>query len=231
MTRLVVLQPSYLPWLGYFDQLARADVFVCYDDVQYDKHGWRNRNRIKTAQGVQWLTVPVRHKGRFLQRNLDVEVDATTPWARKHVASLRQAYAHAPFLNDYLPALAEVLERPWSNLVDLNMAALGLVSRWLGVGTPVHRSSTLGVGGSRNERLIALCRHFGADRYLSGNAAKDYLDESLFAKAGIAVEWQNYDHPEYCQSHGSFVSHLSVIDLIFNAGVDALSIIRRGAGA
>ncbi len=116
---LVVLQPGYLPWLGFFDQLSRADVFVYYDDVQYDKHGWRNRNRIKTQSGPQWLTVPVLHHGRGLPRILDAEIDRRQPWARKHVASLRQAYARAGAAARYLPELEELLCRPWDRLVDL----------------------------------------------------------------------------------------------------------------
>ena len=111
VTTVVVLQPGYLPWLGFFDQMRRADVFVYYDDVQYDKHGWRNRNRIKTQDGPQWLTVPVRHGGQGFPRIIDVEIDGRTPWARKHVASVRQAYARAPFLQRYLPELEELLQR------------------------------------------------------------------------------------------------------------------------
>lgn len=215
---LVVLQPGYLPWLGFFDQLRRADVFVYYDDVQYDKHGWRNRNRIKTQHGPQWLSVPVRHHGLGLPRILDVEIDRRTAWARKHVASIRQAYARAPFAARYVPELEALLHQPWERLVDLDLAAAGLIARWLGLERRIERSSALGVGGEQSERLLNLCRHFGASRYVSGNAAQAYLDVPLFARHGVTVEWQNYTHPVYPQQHGAFVPYLSAVDLVFNCG-------------
>ena len=220
-TTVVVLQPGYLPWLGFFDQLRRADVFVYYDDVQYDKHGWRNRNRIKTQSGPLWLTVPVRHSGQGRQRILDVEIDSRTPWARKHVASVRQAYARAPFVGRYLPALEELLERSWERLVDLDMACTALMAEWFGLYRPIERSSALGVGGERGERLVNICRHLGASRYVSGDAAGDYLDLSLFDRHRLRVEWQRYAHPVYPQLHGEFESHLSALDLLLNCGDDA----------
>ena len=218
-TTLVVLQPGYLPWLGFFDQLRRADVFVYYDDVQYDKHGWRNRNRIKTQSGPRWLTVPVRHSGR--PRILDIEIDARTPWARKHVASLRQAYARAPFLTRYLPALEELLERKWERLVDLDIACANVMAAWFGLQRRIERASALGIDGGRSERLVDLCRHFGATRYVSGDAARAYLDVPLFAQHAIQVEWQQYSHPTYSQLHGDFIPYLSALDLLLNCGDEA----------
>ena len=224
-TTLVVLQPGYLPWLGFFDQLRRADMFVYYDDVQYDKHGWRNRNRIKTQNGPLWLTVPVRHAGRGTLKILEVEIDMRTPWARKHVASIRQAYARAPFLQRYLPALEELLQRRWERLVDLDVACADLMAEWFGLRRPVERSSALGIGGDRSERLINICRRLGASRYLSGDAARSYLDLPLFERHGIGVQWQQYVHPVYPQLHGGFVSHLSALDLLLNCGERHLSVL------
>jgi hypothetical protein len=227
MPALVVLQPSYLPWLGYFEQMDSADVFVFYDDVQFDKNGWRNRNRIKTAQGAQWLTVPVRHGG-LAQRILDVEVDSRTAWTRKHLAGIRQAYAKAPFLERYYPELEAALQQPEPLLADLDIALSRMICGWLGITTPTERASALDCGGERNERLIALCRRFGADRYLSGAAARDYLDVAAFAAAGIAVSFQDFRHPEYPQLHGPFVPYLSVLDLVLNCGDDSAGILRSG---
>jgi len=221
MSTAVVLQPGYLPWLGFFDQLHRSDIFVYYDDVQYDKHGWRNRNRIKTQTGPLWLTVPVRHRGEGLPRIVDVEIDARIPWARKHVASIRQAYARAPFAARYLPALEEVLERKWERLVDLDIACAALIAQWFGLRRRVERSSTLGIEGSRSERLVNICQYFGATTYLSGDAAKGYLDVELFTQHGIQVEWQRYVHPAYPQLHGEFVPYLSALDLLLNCGDEA----------
>ena len=218
-TTLVVLQPAYLPWIGFFDQLRRADVFVYYDDVQYDKHGWRNRNRIKTQAGPLWLTVPVRHGGS--PRIIDVEIDGRTPWARKHVASVQQAYARAPFLARYLPALDELLHRRWERLVDLDIACAGLMAGWFGLRTRIERASALGIGGDRSERLVNICRHFGATRYVSGDAAQAYLDVAAFERNGIAVEWQQYPHPTYPQLHGTFIPFLSAVDVLLNCGDEA----------
>ena len=230
MTRgtLVVLQPGYLPWLGFFDQMRRSDVFVYYDDVQFDKHGWRNRNRVKAPDGApHWLTVPVLHSGRNWPAILEVEIDNRTPWARKHVGTLRQFYGKAPHLDRYLPALEELLERRWTLLVDLDLAVTGLICGWLGLMRPTFRASAVGVGGKQSERLLALCQHVGARRYLSGDAAKDYLDTELFARHGIEVEWQDYLHPVYPQQHGAFVPYLSIVDLLFNCGEESTSILGR----
>jgi hypothetical protein len=218
MTTLVVLQPSYLPWLGFFDQVRRADVFVFYDDVQFDKHGWRNRNRVKTARGPLWLTVPVRHSGRAGPRLDQVEVDTRTPWARKHLRTIREAYAQAPFLDRYLPQLADVLERDWTLLAELDITLSHLMCTWFGVETTMYRSSQLDIGGTRNGRLLALCRHFAVDRYLSGVAAQGYLDVGAFNDAGVMVEWQDFAHPRYPQLHGDFVPFMSAIDCVFNVG-------------
>ena len=225
MTTLVVLQPGYLPWLGYFDLLKKADVFVHYDDVQFDKHGWRNRNRVKGPKGAVWLTVPVLHGGRGAQSILEVEIDNRQSWRRKQLSTLEQLYARAPFSKAYLPRLREILDRPWSRLVDLDFAVIEWLAETLGIATPRYRSSELDIGGSRNERLINLCRHFAASRYMSGDAARAYLDVTAFAAAGVEVVWHNYAHPTYLQQHGEFLPYLSVIDLLLNEGGNSLAIL------
>jgi hypothetical protein len=225
---LVVLQPGYLPWLGFFDQMRRSDIFVYYDDVQFDWHSWRNRNRIKTPQGPLWLTVPVQHSGDLAStRVIDALIDQTARWASKHLKSIRQYYAKAPFLTKYLPELEELLMREWTHIAALDMALVDLMARWLSVAPAIHRSSELGIGGAKSERLLNLCRHFGATRYLSGDAAKDYLDVDAFAQNGITVEWQHYPHPVYPQLHGDFVPYLSALDLLLNCGDESASILER----
>jgi WbqC-like protein family len=225
LTTLVVLQPGYIPWLGYFDLMTKADVFVHYDDVQFDKHGWRNRNRIKGPKGPVWLTVPVRHSGRAGQSLLEVEIDDRQNWRRKHVATVAQFYAKAPHLPAFLPGYQEIIERPWTRLMDLDLAIIAWLAGALGIDTLCHRASNLAIGGDRNERLLNLCRHFGATRYLSGNAAQDYLDLDLFGRAGVQVAWHDYRHPTYSQLHGDFVPYLSVLDLLFCTGPQALSVL------
>ncbi|WP_173045965.1 WbqC family protein [Nitrospira sp. KM1] len=224
---LCVLQPGYLPWLGFFDQMRRSDVFVLYDDVQYDKHGWRNRNRIKSPQGPHWLTVPVRHKGLGWPRINEIEIDNQAPWAKKHLGTIRQFYARAPFVQQYLPMLEALLLQPWARLIELDVAVIALMSRWLGLERPLVRSSSLGIEGGQSERLERLCRHFGATRYLSGDSAKEYLDLDLFARSHIDVEWQSFQHPEYVQQHGPFVPCLSALDLVLNCGPASYDILAR----
>lgn len=229
MKTLVVLQPGYLPWLGYFDLLSRADVFVHYDDVQFDKHGWRNRNRVKGPKGAIWLTVPVLHHGRAGQSILEVEIDDRRDWRRKHLSTIGQLYAHAPFVQATLPRLRELIERPWARLVDLDLALIDWLAAEIGISTPRYRASELAIGGNRIERLVNLCKHFSADRYISGQAARDYLDVAPFAAAGIEIVWHDYAHPTYAQQHGEFVPYLSVLDLVLNAGADSLSILSQEA--
>jgi len=225
---LVVLQPGYLPWLGFFDQLRRADVFVYYDDVQFDKHGWRNRNRIKTPAGPLWLTVPVLHHGQGQPKILETLIDTRSNWQRKHVASLKQYYAKAPYATRYLPEIEDTLNRPWTHLADLDIAVSGQIAAWLKLPVPTIRTSTLGISGTQSARLVDLCRHFGATRYLSGDAASDYLDVALFASHGIEVVWQNYQHPVYPQQYGPFVPYLSAIDLLLNCGDNSAEILKGG---
>lgn len=223
---VVILQPGYLPWLGFFDQMRAADVFVYYDDVQFDKHGWRNRNRIKDAAGQpHWLTVPVRHSSLNLPRIIDVEVDPRAPWARKHIGTLRQFYSRAPFLKQYLPELEDLLNRDWQRLVDLDLAVVALMCRWLKIERRIERSSELKIDGTQSGRLLNICKHLGATRYLSGAAARDYLDVGLFDPQGIQVSWQNFVHPEYPQLHGAFVPYLSALDLLLNCGDESAAVL------
>jgi WbqC-like protein family len=225
VTTLVVLQPGYLPWLGYFDQMQQADIFVHLDDVSFDKHGWRNRNQVKGPKGASWLTVPILHSGRFGQSILDVEIDYRRDWQRKHLATLRQFYARAPFVETVIPQLIPLIERRWERLVDLDLAIVDWLASTLGITTPCFRSSQLGIAGERSDRLLSLCQNFAATRYLSGSAARDYLDVDKFSEAGIQVVWQDYAHPTYRQQHGSFVAYLSTIDLILNEGPASLGIL------
>jgi hypothetical protein len=227
---LAVLQPGYLPWLGFFDQQRRADVFVYYDDVQFDKHGWRNRNRIKSPSGPHWLTVPVRHGGLDRPKILDIQIDAGVPWARKHLQSIRHFYSKAPHLATYIPWLEQLLLQPWERLIDLDLAVARQLGSWLGIQPTVARSSELGIQGERSERLVKLCEYFGASRYLSGSAARAYLDTALFRRHGIEVEWQDYEHPVYPQQHGEFLPNLSALDLLLNCGDLSPRVLLAGVG-
>lgn len=220
MTTVAILQPGYLPWLGFFDQMRQADIFVYYDDVQFDKHGWRNRNRLKGMQGPVWITVPIIHKGKSRQLIKDVEIVASQRWATKHARSISQLYAKAPFCKTYLPPLSDVLSREWTHLVNLNYAVIDLMQGWFRIDTKTVCASTLGLDGNQTGRLVNICMHLGATEYLSGLAAKDYLDVAQFERVGIKVRWHEYAPPTYTQLHGNFVSHLSALDLVLNCGPD-----------
>lgn len=225
-TTCAVLQPGYLPWLGFFEQVWRADEFVFLDDVQFDKHGWRNRNRIKGPAGPQWLTVPVRTNGRNQPRICEVEIDATQcRWATKHIQALRTNYGPCPFFDWLFPDLERILSGTWSRLLDLDYALTDLLCAKLGVCANFHRSSTLNTGGDRCGRLVRICQTLGCDHYYSGAAAREYLDEAMFEAAGITVQFQDYRHPTYEQRFGAFVSHLSVVDLLFNCGPRSMDVL------
>jgi hypothetical protein len=225
MKTVVVLQPSYLPWLGFFDQMIRSDVFVYYDDVQFDKHGWRNRNKIKSITGPIWLTVPVINSGRHGQKINEVEIYNGTNWARKHITAIRNSYAKAPYVNFYLPQLEDLLMQKWESLLELNLATLHLLSKWIGIHRQIELSSSLEIGGNKSSKLVNICKHFNADRYLSGDAAQNYLDISFFSAEGVKVEWQSFRHPIYNQLHGNFIPFLSIIDLVMNVGQETLEIL------
>ena len=228
--RLVILQPSYLPWLGYFDQLDKSDVFVLYDDVQYDKHGWRNRNRIKTPRGPQWLTVPVLTHGQGKPTNREVRIKPEDPWPRKHLQALRTYYGKAPAFSEVFPRIEGWLSKDWEYLWELNLAGLHLFCDMLGFRRQVHLSSALGIGGEQTERLVRICQALGADSYLTGDAARSYVDEAAFASAGIRLEYHGYRHPTYPQLSGEFVSHLSIVDLLMHHGRRSLEILVDAGG-
>jgi hypothetical protein len=225
---VVILQPGYLPWLGFFDQMRRADIFVYYDDVQFDRRGWRNRNRIKLPGGPHWLTVPVRQRGQ--QLILDVEIDNDVPWAHKHLSTIRHFYAQAPYLKRYLPELEEMLGRPWRRIVELDIAVIQLMCDWLGLRCVSMRSSELNIKGERSQRLLDVCLRLGASRYLTGDAAKSYLDGELFARHNIEVQWHEYQHPVYPQQYGEFIPYLSALDLLLNCGERSAAILAGDEG-
>jgi hypothetical protein len=224
----VILQPSYLPWLGYFAQMRRCDVFIYYDDVQYDKHSWRNRNRVKTAQGPQWLTVPVLTHGRDKPLIRDVEVDNRSNWRKKHLETLRQSYARAPYFKQYLPVFEEAYSRSYSRLLDLNLALMGVLCEVLGLRRETRLASELGCEKSSPVgRLIGLCHAVGATTFYEGASGKEYIDDSEFARSGLRIEYQDYQHPTYEQQHGEFAPYLSIVDLLFNCGPRSLEILSQ----
>lgn len=220
----VILQPSYIPWRGYFDQIRRADVFVFYDDVQYDKHGWRNRNLIKTAAGRQWLTIPVHSRGVTQGIPImDVQIDWSRPWSQNHLKTLTSAYAKAPYFKQYLPLLGLFYDRHDEHIADFTIDTTILLARALGIQhTQFKRSSEMqGITGQKSERLIQILKQVGANHYLSGPSAREYIKHEKFQEAGISLEYMQYNYPEYPQLYPPFDPQVTVLDLLFMTGTKA----------
>jgi hypothetical protein len=212
-------QPAYLPWLGYFERIARSDVHVVLDHVQFEKNSFTNRNKVRTREGSTWLTVPLATKGTFGQLAIrGLEFAPNDPWQRKHWATLRMNYARAPFFARYAPAYEALYARSWDGFMPMVRALLQQHLSDLEIATPLVFSSELGVGGAKSELVLNLCRATGATTYLSGKMGRDYLDLPAFAAAGIGVAFQDYEHPVYAQTAPGFESAMGVLDLIFNHG-------------
>lgn len=219
-------QPAYLPWLGYFQRIAGSDLHVVLDHVQFEKNSFVNRNRVQTAGGATWLTVPVRTSGRFGELAIDaLEVENNVPWRRKHWATLGQAYAAAPYFADHEPFFHSVYQRDWVRLSELCAEVTRYLLDAFGIATPIVRSSELGASGAKDELVLDLCRTTGATTYLSGALGRDYLREELFAGAGIDVAYQEYEHPVYAQLRSPFLPLMAAVDLLFLHGPASLGIL------
>lgn len=227
MTVIGILQPGYIPWLGFFEQVYRSDVFVIYDDVQYDKNGWRNRNRIKCPQGIQWLTVPVKLKG--LDTPINEVLIVPGNWQRKHLATIKHCYKKSPYFEEVFPIIENILSKEWHYLVDLDVEIITAVLDYLGLKRRrIIRSNTLGIKEENpTKRLVKICRHFNVDVFYEGESGKNYLVEDEFIKTGIKLQFQDYHCAPYPQLFGAFVDKLSIIDLLFNCGKKSMQIIVR----
>jgi hypothetical protein len=222
--RCVILQPSYLPWRGHFHQIWLADLFVFLDDVPYDARGWRNRNRIQTPQGPRWLTIPVRRKGSRARRTpiCEIEVCEDRDWRRRHWSSIRHAYARAPFFREVAPSLERHYAKPVSRLADFTIEQTIDMARLLGIdSTCFLRASSLGLDGGKTGRLLNILREVGATEYITGTAARAYLDCDRLESAGIPIRFMRYDYPEYPQLHPPYDPRLSIVDLLFMVGAEA----------
>jgi len=223
MKHVAILQSSYIPWKGYFDIINSVDEFVLYDDVQYTHRDWRNRNRIKTASGLLWLTIPVTVKKHCHDKICDVKV-ANKSWANKQWKTVSMNYARAPYFKPLKNRFQALYTRCSEEtcLSRINYLFLKEICRMLDIHTRISWSMDYEIEGERSERLLHLCLLLNADVYLSGPAAKEYLDVKLFEENGVRVRWMSYDgYPEYSQLHGGpFIHHVSILDLIFNTGPD-----------
>ena len=220
-------QPQYLPWLGYFDKISKSDVFVLLDNVQFKKNEWQNRNRIKTARGWQWLTVPVIHK--FSQKIYEVKINNTVHWGKKHLNTLVTNYSKAAFFRQHIAFFEQAFVREWRCLVDLNIHFIRYLADGLGLSEKrLVRASAYDLREDATERLIDICQQLQGDVYLSGRDGAKYLNTALFEKEGIQVVFQDYHHPQYPQLYGAFEPSLSAVDLLFNCGSESRSVLAKG---
>lgn len=230
--RAAVHQPHYWPWLGLIDKIDRSDRFVMLDTVQFERRGWQNRNYVAGQGKPVLLTVPVTQASRD-ERILDKKIDNTQKWRNKHYRALAEhCYRKAPYWGDYRDEIAQLYETEWEDLADLAIATTRMLTRGFGIDTPILRASELGdFPGHKSELLAQICAKAGADTMLSGDGARDYLDPEIMHRHGVDIEWQDFNHPVY-QQHtrgpaDEFVPRLSAIDLLLNAGPDALHVLRQ----
>lgn len=222
MKKVAIVQSNYIPWKGYFDMIASVDEFVLFDDMQYTRRDWRNRNQIKTPQGVQWLTVPVKVKGKYHQTIRETEIDGMD-WAQAHWKALTQNYRRAPYFAEISAWLEPFyLDARHTHLARLNRALIEAVCAYLDIPTRISNSWDYELLPGKTERLVSLCEQAGGTEYISGPAARDYIQAGLFSERGIALGWFDYSgYPEYPQLWGEFTHGVTILDLLFNCGKDA----------
>ena len=229
MNRLVVVhQPDFLPWLGFFDRLLRADLYVALDCVQYINRGWMHRDRIKTPLGPQWLSLSVKKSPRGTPMR-EIRLSEEAQWRDGNLALIRQNYRSAPFVDDLMPHLETLYRLPTMSLVEFNLASIGMLMDQFDINTQLIMASSLSPQGKGNDLIVDILRRVGATHYLSGEGARAYFEPGPFAAAGIEVVWQDFEHPVYPQMHGAFVPMLSAIDMLFNCGVKRARELLRGS--
>lgn len=221
-------QPAYIPWLGYFDKIAKSDIHIFFDDAEYSKNNLFNRNKIKTPQGWIWLTVPVKYKSNT--SICETKIDNAVNWRRNHWNSIKANYSRAPYFKKYSDIFEKFYLKNWEHLSDLTISMNRTIANMLGIKTKFVKSSELKVPGRKNEKLINLCKAVGADTYLSGQGAKAYMNENLFATNNVRVIYQKFDYPTYKQLWGEFIPNLSAIDFLFNCGIEeCMKILKMGS--
>jgi hypothetical protein len=227
MKKVAILQSNYIPWKGYFDLINMVDEFVIFDDVQYTRRDWRNRNQIKTNNGLAWLTIPVEVKGKYYQA-INQTIVVKSNWRQLHWKTISQNYSKAKYFKEYkFPFQEFYLNDVTLNLSDINLKLIKIINKILEINTKISLSTDYFLSEGKTDKLLHICQQIGGDVYLSGPSAKDYLDENLAKNLGIKIEWMNYDkYPEYEQLSSPFIHQVSILDLIFNAGPNAKKYMR-----
>jgi hypothetical protein len=212
-------QPNYLPWLGFFDKMRRSDIFIIEDNVQFERQGFTNRNRIMTSDGVRWLSVPIEHENKpLLIREVRIANKGEPGWGNRHWLTLKHGYCKAPYWNDFSGFFEDAYEREWSLLFDLNMHLIKGIMGFLRIDKPLVLSSALGAEGKKTELIVAQCKKVGADTQLAGDGCRDYIDYKRFKQEGITLTFQDFNQPRYDQMCKGFVPNLSVVDYLFCTG-------------
>jgi hypothetical protein len=221
-----VHQPEYIPWLGFFDKLDRSDIYVIYDDAQYQHGGFHNRNRVRTQQGWGWLTVPISHG--HPQTIKEVKI-AKEKWKTKQLGIISSLYQKTPYFKKYYPTLKEAISFDHELLIGLNLHLIKTIAELLDIKAKMMRSSEFPYSGAeKNEKLVSMCKYLGADAYLCGSGGRNYVDERLFNQSNIKVQWHSYMHPTYKQRFNGFEPNMSIIDLLFNMGPESKEILLKG---
>lgn len=229
MTRVAIMQPTYLPWIGYFGLMRSVDLFILLDSVQFARRSWQQRNQIKTANGPLWLTVPVLSKGKRDQLISEVEIDRSRDFPQNHQKALELNYGKSSYFDTFAPQLFSLLGTDNEYLADLTKGAIAWIRDALGITTQIRRSSEFEAVGAKAELLASLCDQVGATEYISPPGSKDYLDESdAFTNRGMPLRYFNFTHLVYPQRFGDFLPYMSVVDLLFNCGPESLSLIEKG---
>lgn len=222
-------QPGYLPWHGLFHRLALSDVHIFFDSTQFEKNGFNNRVKVKTAQGGSWLTVPVLAKGKFGNNPIrEAQINNAVAWQKAHWKTLTYSYSRAPFFREHAPFFESFYAQQWPVLGDLNIAAIEYLARALGIGCRFVRASALSVDGTKAELVLNLCKAVDGSIYISGVNGRDYLDRAAFRREGITLKFQSYKEPLYRQLYGDFEPFMSVVDLLFNHGEDSRKLMMAG---
>ena len=232
MTTVAIMQPTYLPWLGYFDMIDQADCFVFLDSVQFNRRSWQQRNRIKGPQGEIMLTVPVISKRKREQKICEVEIDKSRDVFTKHLKTISHNYRKAPYFLKYYEGLSKTLSKSHTLLCDLNIETIIWFMEQFDVQSRIVRSSSLNVFGKKADLLCQICQVVGGRTYLAAKGSQEYIEQNNpFKENGIKLVYHNYQHPEYDQLFGPFVPYLSALDLLLNEGPASLEIIRSGRTA
>lgn len=224
MTTIAIHQPGYMPWIGYFHKMMSCDTFVFLDDVQYERRGWQNRNKIKTSQGSSWLSVPVMSSVDDLINQ--IRIDNTKSWMRQHTKKIKTNYSRSDFFKEYWPYFEPIYEKKFDLLIDVDMEIIKTFMKLLKINTKTIFSSKLKITTKSSDRILDICKHFDADTYVSGALGTNYLNLNDFEKHGISVKFQHVQHPVYKQHFEPFMPNMSTLDLLFNEGADSLRIIR-----